>query len=89
MSRRPRRLAYEEAAAAAESLQDQASSLVKVVSVFKLNEGHVVAPAHPTINVTPPVVKITATKRPTNAPARIKMVANGASSANGEDWEQF
>jgi methyl-accepting chemotaxis protein len=77
----------EEAAAAAESLQDQAGKLVQVVSVF--NTGHSTgAVSTPVRSIKPaarpvvqrsPVVKIA---RPANNRPRIE-------AAKGDDWEQF
>ncbi|MEO8169789.1 MAG: methyl-accepting chemotaxis protein [Oxalobacteraceae bacterium] len=84
----------EEAAAAAESLQDQAGNLAHVVSVFRLDGTHAAAPAHRSIDVTPiksnvallarkaPAVRIVATS------AKINRVAN-AEAGSEEEWEQF
>ena len=77
----------EEAAAAAESLQDQAANLAHVVSVFKL-EGLQTVEQAPTANIksraeTPRLARIAADNS-----ARIKRVMN-APAATNEEWEQF
>jgi methyl-accepting chemotaxis protein len=73
----------EEAAAAAESLQDQASRLSEVVSVFKLDTAATPTPARKPLKAVKSAVK---------APVRVqlagKKVANGAMIANDE-WETF
>ncbi|APA67518.1 methyl-accepting chemotaxis protein [Janthinobacterium sp. 1_2014MBL_MicDiv] len=83
----------EEAAAAAESLQDQASHLADVVSVFKLGEQlHQAAPAATTAASTP---RATAAAK---APAPAKRLATAkppaaerapAKAPAGDDWEEF
>ena len=84
----------EEAAAAAESLQDQAGNLAQVVSVFKLDGMHAAAPAHRTINITPlksstaPLASKAAAVRIATPSAKTRMVAN-ARSGSDEEWEQF
>jgi methyl-accepting chemotaxis protein len=79
----------EEAAAAAQSLQDQASELARVVSIFKLSEGEqyqaeaAVAPAASTAVVVRPA----AAKRPAPAlkkPAVKKPAAAASAAAQGE-----
>ncbi|MDP2977842.1 MAG: methyl-accepting chemotaxis protein, partial [Thiobacillus sp.] len=76
----------EEAAAAAESLQDQAGKLAEAVSVFRLEgASHGVQPASPARQGTP-----AALPKPKGAPARAmaspkKMAAAGG----GEEWEEF
>ncbi|MRX09496.1 methyl-accepting chemotaxis protein [Pseudoduganella sp. FT25W] len=90
----------EEAAAAAQSLQDQAGELSRVVSIFKLVEGEeraaVAAPAmaakaavvKPIAAARAPVKKL-ATK-PAPAPAaKPKKVAAAASTAGSDEWEEF
>ncbi len=92
----------EEAAAAAQSLQDQAGELARVVSIFKLVEGEeraaVIAPAlapaakaavvKPITAARAPVKKL-ATK-PAPAPAaKPKKVAAAASTAGSDEWEEF
>ncbi|MYM71007.1 methyl-accepting chemotaxis protein [Duganella sp. FT109W] len=90
----------EEAAAAAQSLQDQASELSRVVSVFKLVEGEERAPvAAPAMATRAAVVKpITAARapvkklaaKPAPAPAaKPKKVAAAASTAGSDEWEEF
>ena len=84
----------EEAAAAAESLQDQAGNLAQVVSVFKLDGMHAAAPAHRTINITPlksstaPLASKAAAVRIATPSAKTRVVAN-ARSGSDEEWEQF
>jgi methyl-accepting chemotaxis protein len=92
----------EEAAAAAQSLQDQASELAHVVSIFKLVEGeeaHVVAKAVPVsapIAARPaPALRVTARpalKKPAPAapaaPAASKAKKIGA-TASSDEWEEF
>lgn len=91
----------EEAAAAAESMRDQASSLVKTVSAFKLKAGKQTAfvsepvlastvrlapgRAEPTVSA----VRITPSSgRPAAAPvSRPKQAI--ASATSGGDWEEF
>ncbi len=85
----------EEAAAAAQSLQDQAAELAKVVSIFKLSPGDgdfamkpVAAPVH-RVAAAPaakPKPKVTAVKSlPASKPAPKK----AASAASNDDWEEF
>ena len=87
----------EEAAAAAQSLQDQASELAKVVSIFKLNSGeqseYATRPAAaPVRRVAPaPMVKskpkATSVKSLSSAKPAPKKAA--ASAASNDDWEEF
>ena len=84
----------EEAAAAAESLQDQAANLVKVVSVFNTGQS--------TTNTTKPIMK-TAAKTVAKVAPSPKPVANKTTSTRiastvprslteggkGDDWEEF
>lgn len=87
----------EEAAAAAQSLQDQASELAKVVSIFKLNSGeqseYATRPvAAPVRRVAPaPMVKskpkATSVKSLPSAKPAPKKAA--ASAASNDDWEEF
>jgi methyl-accepting chemotaxis protein len=90
----------EEAAAAAQSLQDQASELGRVVSIFKLVEGEervaVAAPAFATkAAVVKPIaaarapVKKLATKPASSPAAKPKKVAAAASTAGSDEWEEF
>ena len=88
----------EEAAAAAQSLQDQASELAHVVSVFKLAEGEQPVMAHAPAMLEPqPVAAVArkaarpALKRPApaaeaDAPVKPKKVA---AAANSDEWEEF
>jgi methyl-accepting chemotaxis protein len=88
----------EESAAAAQSLQDQASELSRVVSIFKLVEGEerVAAPVFtpaPKAVVKPitaaraPVKKLAA--KPAAAIAKPKKVVNAPSSNGADEWEEF
>jgi methyl-accepting chemotaxis protein len=89
----------EEAAAAAQSLQDQAAELSRVVSIFKLVEGEerVVAAAPPPAAakaVVKPIVARAPVKKlassPASAPAaKPKKVAAAASTAGSDEWEEF
>jgi methyl-accepting chemotaxis protein len=74
----------EEAAAAAQSLQDQAGELARVVSIFKLTEGEqyrVEAPVAAAATSTAVVVRPAAAKRP--APALKKPVAKKPAASAG------
>ncbi len=80
----------EQAAAAAQSLQDQASELAHVVSIFKLGEGEQQqqqprAPARPLVlrSVSKPA---RAPAPVAAAPARPRKVASGT---GGDEWESF
>ncbi|MBP1207680.1 methyl-accepting chemotaxis protein [Duganella sp. 1411] len=88
----------EESAAAAQSLQDQASELSRVVSIFKLVEGEerVAAPVFtpaPKAVVKPitaaraPVRKLAA--KPAAPVAKPKKVVNAPSSNAADEWEEF
>ncbi|MBV7536248.1 MCP four helix bundle domain-containing protein [Duganella sp. sic0402] len=93
----------EEAAAAAQSLQDQAGELARVVSIFKLVEGEertaAAAPApaakqaavvKPIAASRAPVKKLAAKATPASAPAaKPKKVASAASTAGSDEWEEF
>jgi methyl-accepting chemotaxis protein len=89
----------EEAAAAAQSLQDQAAELSRVVSIFKLVEGEerVTAPVYqpaakavvkPITAARAPVKKLASSPAPAPA-AKPKKVASAASSAGSDEWEEF
>ncbi|RFP23135.1 methyl-accepting chemotaxis protein [Duganella sp. BJB488] len=89
----------EEAAAAAQSLQDQAAELSRVVSIFKLVEGEervsapVYQPAAVKATVKPivaraPVKKLASAPAPAAA-AKPKKVASAASAAGSDEWEEF
>ncbi|WP_373990894.1 methyl-accepting chemotaxis protein [Duganella sp. BuS-21] len=89
----------EEAAAAAQSLQDQAGELSRVVSIFKLVEGEeravVAAPAFatkaavvkPIAAARAPVKKLAA--QPAAAPAAKPKKVAAASTAGSDEWEEF
>jgi hypothetical protein len=82
----------EEAAAAAESLQDQAGKLAEAVSVFKLEEGSYSARAELPVLKDVVAVKPVTPKRgkPVAAPAAVtrpkKLAAAGGSN---DEWEEF
>jgi len=80
----------EEAAAAAESLQDQASHLAQVVSVFKLGE-QVRQPAPAATVATPravtPKTPVPAKRLNVAKPQAAQRVP--AKAAAGDDWEEF
>ncbi|MDB5762760.1 MAG: tar13, partial [Herminiimonas sp.] len=79
----------EEAAAAAESLNDQAAKLERTVSVFKL-DGMALAVPMQTLQATPQVrlaSNRSPVKRAIAAPARRK-IAKEAVAAGG-NWEEF
>ena len=81
----------EQAAAAAESLQEQADSLAHLVSVFQL--GAVAAPAAPPLQVAQ-AVAAQAPPAPAPAPApratpRASKKLSNASPAPVDDWEEF
>ncbi len=85
----------EQAAAASESLLEQAGNLAQVVSVFKLDSRHVAAA--PALAAAKPKVKPSLTvlpKKPASSarsledPRQAKRLAS-ASSGNSDDWEEF
>jgi methyl-accepting chemotaxis protein len=90
----------EEAAAAAQSLQDQASELARVVSIFKLEAGEERAVQAATaavpgkqVALVKPVAKAPAAKAArkavaAQAPATPKKVV-AAASAGADEWEEF
>jgi methyl-accepting chemotaxis protein len=74
----------EEAAAAAATMQEQAENLVKVVSVFKLDNSFSAAKPRPAARAAAPA------KRPAPAAAaRIKAQPAKATAEAGQDWEEF
>ncbi|WP_332859337.1 methyl-accepting chemotaxis protein [Janthinobacterium svalbardensis] len=80
----------EEAAAAAESLQDQASHLAEVVSVFKLGEQ--VRQAAPAASVATPRAAPATTPAPAKRLSVTKPQATPRAAAKapaGDDWEEF
>ncbi|MBS1188205.1 MAG: tar3, partial [Burkholderiaceae bacterium] len=86
----------EEAAAAAESLQDQAANLVQVVSVFRTGheaKGNVIqrAPAK-AISVTPAVKTVAKPVAQRSMTSSVPAPTNNRSivaTATDSDWEQF
>src|SRR5450830_312174 len=93
----------EQAAAAAQSLQDQAQRLTQVVSVFKLDGAQqlAVAPAR-TVNVTPRPAAVSSASTPTvtkkvvaikppksTAPALTTSSVSQGGKPSDDDWEQF
>ena len=84
----------EEAAAAAESLRDQASHLVQTVSIFKTHDAHVAAPApvsaparasHKPLRLVPAAASNTVKRQA--APAKPR--AAQAQAVTAGDWEEF
>ena len=82
----------EEAAAAAESLRDQASHLVQTVSIFKTHDSHVAAPApaparasHKPLRLVPAAASSTVKRQA--APAKPRAAQVEAVTAG--DWEEF
>ncbi|AVR95745.1 methyl-accepting chemotaxis protein [Pseudoduganella armeniaca] len=85
----------EEAAAAAQSLQDQASELARVVSIFKLEAGEeravqAATAAVPTkqVALVKPAAKAPRKAVAAQAPAKPKKVVAAASSG-ADEWEEF
>ncbi|MEW6369928.1 MAG: methyl-accepting chemotaxis protein [Pseudomonadota bacterium] len=92
----------EEAAAAAQSLQDQAGELARVVSIFKLIEGEETL-AEPVLAPAPaaaPAASVPAVRAPAARPARpaLKKPAAGTApakpkkasvAAGNDEWEEF
>jgi methyl-accepting chemotaxis protein len=76
----------EQAAAAAEAMQQQAISLAQAVSVFKINESHVVAAPAPraAAHKRPPVRSVKVAPRLVSSRPSSKAVAAG-----DEDFEEF
>jgi len=77
----------EEAAAAAESLNEQAAKLAEAVSVFKLDRIAAVAPSKK-VNVSARVASHGAPANRAIAAPSTKKIANGAATG-GDDWEEF
>ncbi|MBW3512404.1 methyl-accepting chemotaxis protein [Janthinobacterium sp. NKUCC06_STL] len=84
----------EEAAAAAESLRDQASHLVQTVSIFKTHDSHVAAPApahaparasHKPLRLVPAAASSTVKRQATPAKHRTAQ----AEAVTAGDWEEF
>ncbi|TCS39142.1 methyl-accepting chemotaxis sensory transducer with TarH sensor [Paucimonas lemoignei] len=94
----------EQAAAAAQSMQDQAAALAKAVAIFKLNRGKAAGIARP-LATAPAVIKAPVQKTPQPlAPTRSaasqpvaakpaaaapKIVKPVNASGNGDEWEEF
>ncbi|RBA24495.1 methyl-accepting chemotaxis protein [Herminiimonas fonticola] len=80
----------EQAAAAAQSMQDQAVELSRAVSIFRLN-GNSAPPAAiakratPTLTQAKPAARLTTTAKPAPAQAQKTM----STEKNGDDWEEF
>ena len=83
----------EQAAAAAQSLQDQAAEVANVVSIFKLDASQQVhakqvAASHHTAEAPKPPLRAQSQKLPTAPPkAAPKMLAVGG--GGNADWEEF
>jgi len=77
----------EEAAAAAESLQDQAAQLARAISVFKLGEQEAAAPPARKAPPRPPVAASAPAPRLRAAAAPAKAAPQAAPEA--DDWEEF
>ena len=82
----------EEAAAAAESLEDQARTLVRAVTMFRLNAGA----QSPSRIETPPPVNVAvlperAARPPvaTRAGAPLPKVRRAVGGSTDEEWEEF
>ncbi|MHB1247743.1 MAG: methyl-accepting chemotaxis protein [Sulfuriferula sp.] len=76
----------EQAAAASESLQDQAGNLAQVVSIFTLSEGGQVTISARN-NITP--LRDQAKTRPKAAPLVAKPKKLAVAGAGSKDWEEF
>jgi hypothetical protein len=77
----------EEAAAAAESLQDQAAKLSEAVSVFRLEAGAYSVQAEPVFkgSVAAPSQKTKTLAAPVARPKKLAAAGSGGS----EEWEEF
>jgi methyl-accepting chemotaxis protein len=78
----------EEAAAASESLREQATKLSQTVAVFRLDgaRGRTAPVSLPKSNVAPLKRKPGAPAQTPSGPARVKRLA---SAGSGDDWEEF
>jgi methyl-accepting chemotaxis protein len=78
----------EEAAAASESLREQAAKLARTVAVFRLDgaRGRGAPPALPRTNVAPLKKKPATAAQAPAEPLRVKRLAN---AGRGDDWEEF
>lgn len=92
----------EEAAAAAQSMQEQAVRLTQVVGTFKLNDRQVPAKTAPaatvrrTVDITPAAKAVSHARQNRPAatlkaprPGKPVVGVTGSSDSNGDDWEQF
>ncbi|MEG2030153.1 MAG: methyl-accepting chemotaxis protein [Janthinobacterium sp.] len=88
----------EEAAAAAESLRDQASHLVQTVSIFKTRDSHVAAPApapaRASANTNASAKPLRLVPAPASSPAKRQAAPAKQRTAQAEavtagDWEEF
>ncbi|WP_025916514.1 methyl-accepting chemotaxis protein [Herminiimonas sp. CN] len=80
----------EEAAAASEALQDQATHLSQVVSVFKLAGMPAAAPARRSLQASALPAKRSAAARPASAPAKRNAIASPKTASHADsDWEEF
>jgi methyl-accepting chemotaxis protein len=79
----------EEAAAAAESMQDQAGNLSQVVSVFKLDGMHAVALAAAVRPTRAVRIAAPARKPAALAASRPSRSTAATTAAGGEEWEKF
>jgi uncharacterized phage infection (PIP) family protein YhgE len=86
----------EEAAAAAESMQDQAAELANVVSVFKLGAGSAatnVAPVatrqHARVDAVPVQAESQAVSLRPASPANDRMKELALAGRDGDQWEEF
>jgi len=83
----------EEAAAAADSLNQQAGRMVEVVSIFKLEGGNT-ATVHaslrrPAVKSEPRLAPAKSLHRPTPAPKKLTSNALAKAAPAGDDWETF
>jgi methyl-accepting chemotaxis protein len=87
----------EEAAAAAQSLQDQAGRLSEVVSIFKLGNHGLAAPVvrapakSPATDITPKVARIqpASSIKPAAERKLVARPAGATADSNADGWEQF
>ena len=82
----------EEAAAAAESLRDQASHLVQTVSIFKTHDSQVAAPAPAPARASAKPLRLVPApaSKPAKRPAApVKQRAMQAEAVTAGDWEEF
>jgi hypothetical protein len=87
----------EQAAAAAESMQDQAQRLAEAVAIFKLGGEQVAlaAPVRPAASLAGKSATVTARKPPAravamvSAPVKNTPAKKAAPAPAGDDWEEF